>query len=345
MAEAITIVGGGLAGLTLGIALRRCDVPVIIREAANYPRHRVCGEFISGQGQRVLDGLGLLKTLRESGAAVPAARVAFYNADSRLALRALPQPALCISRFVLDEFLARQFQRLGGKLNTDCRWVDGFGPGTVRATGRRIEPAANGWRLFGLKVHASQVALDADLEMHFVPDGYVGICRLPGSEVNICGLFRSGKAVPDLGIRWRDWLGGVQGSILRRRLEGALMDESSFCSVAGLSLRPHHAGSHEECCIGDALTMIPPVTGNGMSMALESADLAAPSLVRFSRGELAWAEARHEIASCCDRRFAGRLRWSAWLQQALFQKSTRAVLLFVAARSETLWRRVFEHTR
>ena len=51
----ITIVGGGLAGLTLGIGLRQRGVPVTIWEAGRYPRHRVCGEFISGNGQAVLD--------------------------------------------------------------------------------------------------------------------------------------------------------------------------------------------------------------------------------------------------------------------------------------------------
>src|SRR5580693_8216081 len=50
----ITIVGGGLAGLALGIGLRQRDVPATIWEAGHYPRHRVCGEFISGHGQAVL---------------------------------------------------------------------------------------------------------------------------------------------------------------------------------------------------------------------------------------------------------------------------------------------------
>ena len=46
----ITIVGGGLAGLTLGIGLRQRGIPAEIFEAGTYPRHRVCGEFISGNG-------------------------------------------------------------------------------------------------------------------------------------------------------------------------------------------------------------------------------------------------------------------------------------------------------
>src|SRR5689334_24684769 len=66
MAKAITIVGGGLAGLTLGIGLRQRDVPVTVVEAGTYPRHRVCGEFISGRGQDSLQRLGLLAKLQSA---------------------------------------------------------------------------------------------------------------------------------------------------------------------------------------------------------------------------------------------------------------------------------------
>ena len=55
----ISIVGGGLAGLSLGVALRRHGIPVILFEAGSYPRHRVCGEFISGLSKATLNTLGL----------------------------------------------------------------------------------------------------------------------------------------------------------------------------------------------------------------------------------------------------------------------------------------------
>jgi menaquinone-9 beta-reductase len=91
--------------------------------------------------------------------------------------------------------------------------------------------------------------------------------------------------------------------------------------------------------------MIPPVTGNGMSMAFESAELAIEPLTIFSRGELAWTEAQQEIASACDKRFTARLRWAAWLQRALFQPVARPALLRLAARSDRLWRGIFTRTR
>jgi 2-polyprenyl-6-methoxyphenol hydroxylase-like FAD-dependent oxidoreductase len=166
-----------------------------------------------------------------------------------------------------------------------------------------------------------------------------------GRQVNVCGLFRSNAAVPDLAQRWRDWLSGPPASVLHSRLAGARFDEDSFCSVAGLCLRPQRATQRQECCLGDALTMIPPVTGNGMSMTFESAELAIEPLAKFSRGEWAWIEARQEIASRCDQRFTSRLRWAAWLQRALFQPQARLALMFLAARSEWFWRGMFERTR
>ena len=344
MIESVTIVGGGLAGLTLGIGLRQRGVPVTLWEAGRYPRHRVCGEFISGDGQRTLARLGLLDVLQNSGSH-SASSVAFFAEKTMIATRSLPEAALCISRFALDEWLAREFQRLGGELQVGARWGGGFGTGIVRACGRLAEPVVDGWRLFGLKVHARGVTLGADLEMHFVPSGYVGLCRLADGVVNICGLFRSAATVPDLAQRWRDWLGGPADSVLHARLAGAQFDEDSFCSVAGLGLSPRRAIQRSECCIGDALTMIPPVTGNGMSMAFESAEIAIEPLTNFSRGDLGWSEAQQKIALACDQQFARRLHWAAWLQRALFQPPARSVLLFLAARSAGIWRGIFERTR
>src|SRR5262245_65586909 len=97
----ITIIGGGVAGLSLGLGLRQRSIPVRVLEAGEYPRHRVCGEFLSGSGVETLDRLGLLRSL-ESGDAVAGRSVAFFDGGRCLGTRALPTQALCISRHVLD---------------------------------------------------------------------------------------------------------------------------------------------------------------------------------------------------------------------------------------------------
>jgi flavin-dependent dehydrogenase len=339
----IQIVGGGLAGLTLGIALRKKQIPVMLFEAGNYPRHRVCGEFVSGRGLEILDALGLKEKFLDAGATEARSSV-FFSGNSKSPVRQLPSPALCLSRFVMDKLLADEFQRLGGELQTGTRWQNDFSDGTVRASGRQLHSVENGWHWFGLKAHARNVLPAADLEMHVFKNGYVGICKLASGEVNVCGLFRrnSSESPQQNGF---DLLRENPGTILHERLAQAEFDEKSFCSVAGLSLKPQRASEKSEVCIGDALTMIPPVTGNGMSLAFESAQIAVGPLAAFSRGEISWAQAQEKIARDCDDNFSRRLRWANRLQQFLLSSSLPNPLKNLAARSDWFWRFVFERTR
>ncbi len=203
----------------------------------------------------------------------------------------------------------------------------------------------NGARWFGLKAHARNVPLAADLEMHVSPQGYVGLCRLHGGVVNVCGLFRRRAGESDRRQDRLELLRGPAGSLLRQRLAAAEFDEDSFCAVAGLSLQPQQAVARGECCVGDAITMIPPVTGNGMSMAFESAELAIEPLIAWSRGEISWAETRSQIARRCDAAFARRLAWAKWLQRLILTPSLQNVLVTFASRSDWFWRMAFEHTR
>jgi len=344
-AKTITIIGGGLAGLTLGIGLRQHGVPVTVHEAGRYPRHRVCGEFISGRGQATLDRLGLRELLDEAGA-ITAQTTAFCSATQFTSPRPLPSPAICLSRFTLDAVLAKKFRESGGELiEGKPTPPENPGEGSVRATGRRVQSEHNGSRWFGLKIHARKVRLAADLEMHVSPRGYVGLCRINGGEVNVCGLFRKRANEKDRPKNWRELLGGQAGSPLRQRLAGAEFDQNSLCAIAGLSLRPQRATAHAEICVGDAVTMIPPVTGNGMSMAFESAELAVTPLVAWSRGEISWSEAHQKVARDCDAAFTRRLMWAKWLQRLILTPALQNPLVALAARSDWFWRMAFEHTR
>ncbi|MFQ3174733.1 MAG: flavin-dependent dehydrogenase, partial [Flavobacterium sp.] len=45
----VIIIGGGLAGLTAAIHLSKIGVSVILIEKNEFPKHKVCGEYISNE--------------------------------------------------------------------------------------------------------------------------------------------------------------------------------------------------------------------------------------------------------------------------------------------------------
>jgi 2-polyprenyl-6-methoxyphenol hydroxylase-like FAD-dependent oxidoreductase len=316
MGREIRIIGGGLAGLTLGILLRRESVPVEIWEAGSFPRHRVCGEFISGRGIQILRSLEITGLPEPLGAFAQTAR--FYDRDVASPVLNLPDPALSIDRSQLDFLLAREFLRLGGVLHDNRRWTGSLtAEGTVRATGRRVHKGKDSaW--IGVKAHATEVQLDSDLELHFSNRGYVGLSRLPHRErtFNVCALFRYDgelRVTRDADHLAESFTRGM-GAPLVRLLERAKFIPETFSAVAGLSLSRTQVGSSAECRIGDSICMIPPLTGNGMSIALETAALSAPYLAAFSQERISWLRTLESTSQSCNSLLRNRLSAAGFLQ-------------------------------
>lgn len=341
----VTVVGGGIAGLSLGILLCDAGVPTTIVDAGSYPRHRVCGEFIHGHGQAVLFRMGLLRRLAEMGAQ-EAFSMCFYDVGDRIVEKSLVDPAFCISRHAFDKILVDRFQELGGVLQTNTRWRGEWGAGIVRATGRKAYPTSNGWRFIGMKMHAQELDLDADLEMHWGPNGYVGLCRVENNRVNVCGLFRSRETVPSLGREaWDHPLVGPENSPLRRKLRNAVWDTESFQSVAALSFSQPLAKVDSVINIGDAYALIPPLTGNGMSMALESAEAAVGPLLLYSNGWQSWEESCRQVVRICRRKFRHRMRTARALQSLMFRPRCQSAVFALAKRFQPVWSRLLKNTR
>jgi flavin-dependent dehydrogenase len=214
----------------------------------------------------------------------------------------------------------------------------------VQATGRRPQAKPDGWRWFGIKAHARNVGLAADLEVHLTPNGYVGLCRLADGIVNVCGLFRRRDEAGSIPPRI-EMLRGTPGSALHARLVNAEFVADSTCAVGGLDLRPQHNLDTTECRIGDALTMIPPFTGNGMSMSFEAAALAVDPIEQWSRGKSSWTESRESITSRCNDVFLRRLTWANRLHTLMFIGPLQPILAAWLPRSTWSWNFLFSRTR
>lgn len=300
----IEIIGGGLAGLSLGLALRRAGVPVTLFEAGGYPRHRVCGEFIAGLAPATIERLGLAPFLAD---ALRHREVAWFLASTEKPARIqhLPAPALGLSRHALDARLAEAFVAAGGDLRTNTRATDlSPQPGRIFATGRRRGGTGDPW--LGLKIHAHDFALARDLELHLGHDAYVGLSHVEDGATNVCGLFRRRALCAKGANLLLGYLQAAGLASLATRLGAARLDAVSFCAVAAVRF-DRRVFPSDRVCLGDACAMIPPFTGNGMAMAFQSAEIALDPLVAYVRGSRAWPEAVREIQGALQRCFRLRL--------------------------------------
>lgn len=310
--QPIEIVGGGLAGLSLGLILRQAGVPTTIYEAGEYPRHRVCGEFISGLDLTLLSRFPLHSTFARARLH---RHMTWFHRDRPLGQRLLPTSVHAISRHTLDASLAAAFVAAGGNLVTRSR-VDlaERRAGRIFATGRH--PRTNSpW--LGLKCHVRAFPVADGLEFHLGDGAYVGLCPVEDGWINVCGLFRR-RSID--AVRRETalvaYLHACGLDTLARRLGVGEPRPDSTCAVAGFDFE---SSPHEEndVQLGDAWTVIPPFTGDGMAMAFTSAALAAEPLISWAHNRTSWTATRAQIRQRLRRRFRPRLAWARLLHPFL----------------------------
>jgi len=315
----VEIVGGGLCGLALGLALRRRGVPVTIFEASDLPRHRVCGEFISGLDERTAASLGAHEFLAD---AHPHRSVTYHLGERPLRPFTLPAAALGISRHTLDSRVASAFVSAGGELRTHTRVPEGEAPpGRVFAVGRKRK----GPFWVGLKVHVRNLPLVDDFEVHLGTRCYVGLSRIEDGAVNVCGIF----APREHAVRGVDLMlsylesAGLRG--LAARIRSAEPDQDSFCTTAA-TLGDWRIPSSERVRLGDACATIPPFTGNGLAMALQGAAMAVEPLLAYAAGDSGWGETARRIGSAQRSRFRRRLALAALLHPFFLERRRQSCL-------------------
>lgn len=334
----VEIAGGGVAGLALGLALRREGVPVRVHEAGVYPRHRLCGEFISGAGPEDFERLGISELYHRSEVLT---EVLWFKGDRLLQRRTLPVPARGISRWQLDAGMAACLTKAGGELLCENRVPASGGEGWVIATGR---PRAESSPWLAQKAHYQNLPMEAGLEMHLGRGGYTGLARVENGTVNVCSLFPASLGRLSASATHADRLRAGGLPALAARLEAAQLVEASRCGVSGFvtGWQPHTA---DIFALGDHRAIIPPFTGHGVSMAMLAALEAAPFLVGWSSGRLPWSDAVKATRLALREKFRRRLRWASLLHPWLLRPGGQTALSFLVRCGLLPWPWIFRRLR
>ncbi len=329
----VAIIGGGLAGSALGALLAKRGVNVVVIERDAFPRDKVCGEFLSYDALPILNRMSLLSSIDDAGASkLQCCRVI---GERRTLEFSFPTPARGISRRVLDELLFRAAGTAGARLveGATVTAIDGEsltvsrGEESESIQARVLVGAWGRWgrfdaqfgrafvrdrshRHFGFKRHYRRLSggTSDSTDLLSFDRGYLGVNDVEGGDTNVCGLVHGDRLRGHRG-RWDAFMERLAGEspAIRTMLDDYAPAQDEFLSSEPVVFRPKSAVERGVFLVGDASGVIDPLTGNGMSMAIQSALIAAPFILNALNDRRS-AEDGYRRAH--ESFFQPRLRWS-----------------------------------
>lgn len=345
---AITIIGGGLAGLTAAIHLSKIGLKVILIEKNEYPKHKVCGEYISNEVLPYLSWLSLdIEELTPSNIS----KLEFSTVDGEVIHCDLPLGGFGISRFAFDAFLYKKAMESGCKViqETVVNIVfenDNFAITTssnrvlnseivIGAFGKRsnIDQRLNRdfiqkkshW--LAVKSHYKGYFSDDLVGLYNFEGGYCGVSKVEKNIINICYLasYQTFK-------RYRN-IEEYQDQVVSRNphLKLILKEIKPIfdkpLTISQISFNKKAAVENHILMIGDTAGLIHPLCGNGMAMAIHSAKIVSQLVDKFYKGEIkSRTELEKKYIQEWDSNFKKRLRMGRFLA-FLLQKTKTAVIL------------------
>ena len=303
----VIIVGGGLAGLTSAIHLSTRKKRVLLIEKNEYPKHKVCGEYISNEVLPYLNSLGI-NPINEGAKQIT--KVHISTTKSNLIKGELPLGGFGMSRYFLDNLLVKKAHLNGVQILKDT--VDSIhfkkdsftittkssgvfqSKITIGAFGKRSSLDQKMKRKFiqkkspylAVKIHVKGVFPENLVALHNFKGGYCGVSKVEDNAINVCYIteyrsFKKHKNITDF----------QEQVVFKNKHLRKIFKETSPVfekplTISQVSFQTKNPVEDHIIMCGDTAGMIHPLCGNGMGMAISSAKLASTRILQFLNGEI-----------------------------------------------------------
>ena len=338
----VIVVGGGLAGLTSALHLSRFGIAVTLIEKNSYPRHKVCGEYLSNEV------LPYLKSLGFDPFDYGAKKIEHFELSSvkGKSIRAkLPLGGFSLSRYTLDQGLLQHAIESGVTLVQDTVLDIQFkqdrfhlnlketsrleGTFVIGAFGKRSNLDQKLKRDF-INTKAPYLAVKAHYTSDYPEDlvglyhfygGYCGVSKIENNLVNICYIaqydeFKKFKNLSDF-----------QDKVIFKNIAlASIFKKSSIVfdkplSISQISFASKPVVEDHILMCGDSAGMIHPLCGNGMSMAIQGAKMASELIKQYFEQQVSRSEVEEGYRKQWNKAFRLRIETGRLLARLFTMKS------------------------
>ncbi|MBC7523697.1 MAG: tryptophan 7-halogenase [Flavobacterium sp.] len=337
ISKQIIIAGGGLAGLIAGIHLRKHNFDVLIIEKNDFPKHKVCGEYISNE---VLSYLNFLDLDIDSLHPKKIDTLDFSLVSGKTIRSKLPLGGFGISRYQLDYYLYQKALNLGCCITKETVVDINFSNPlfevitnqnrytaavVLGAFGKRSNLDVKFKRKFisksahwlGVKAHYEVDFPDDLVGLHHFRGGYCGVSKVETNLVNICYLsnyetFKKYKNIEE----YQDKV-VCENPNLKKILDNAILKFEKPISISQISFDKKQCVENHILMIGDTAGLIHPLCGNGMAMAIHSAKLASETVIDYLSNSISREQMELQYENKWNLNFKKRLQTGRLLGKLL----------------------------
>jgi menaquinone-9 beta-reductase len=324
----VIVVGAGPAGAALACLLRAQGHDVLLLDAARFPRDKVCGEGVSPRAWSVLEAFGAAERVRAL-TPHPLRGMALTAPDGTRFEGRYPgsqRPGFALRRLVLDAALVEHARARGVEVREGTRVTallrhEGHVRGVVAETpagpvslaarvvvgaeGRNSRVAASlglrrphRWlRRFAVRGYwEGMEGLGDHGEMHVGGGGYCGVAPLSPTLANVAFVLDPSalaEARGGLGSFYRRAIASRWPRLAERLARARLLEPPR--AVGPLAVDARAVTGAGAVLVGDAAGFFDPFTGEGVTLALRSAELAAEAIGAALREANAAAAARRRL--------------------------------------------------
>ena len=298
----VIIIGGGLAGLTSAIHLSIENYSVLLIEKNSYPKHKVCGEYVSNEVLPYLEFLGF-NPFEFGAKRISKFELTTHN-NKRIKAK-LPLGGFGLSRYEFDFQLYKLALKTGVEVIQDTVTDAEFESDIFRiktkskgqfqskiaigAFGKRSNLDVKYQREFikkkspylGVKIHVSGDFLEEKVALHNFKGGYCGVSKVENDHINLCYItnYKTFKKYKDIDTFQREVL--FKNSDLKAVFQNTKPEFDKPLTISQISFETKNPVENHMIMCGDTAGMIHPLCGNGMGIAIRSSQLASLLIIDY----------------------------------------------------------------